>query len=196
MVSDSINVAQNSMEEANPKSVSSEQGRDTEKTILNAARNCMLESFNFQKWVIENITSIQSKQRDLEYKVHNLINDTNSGKKSVEVETSEVEDEIEMQDWSEKDLIKGDVKHLEDVIRIVKDKTEVDNEIIINRVAKTKKALKNFMNHNLEVLRILSQNMNALVDYLERKNQNKDMVIIDDMLTTSSSPQISRRRTT
>lgn len=88
----------------------------------------------------------------------------------MEGETSEAEDEIEMQDWSEKDLIKGDLKHLEDVIRIVKDKTEADNEIIINRVAKTEKALKNFMNHSLEVLRISSQNMNALVDHLERKN--------------------------
>ncbi|XP_059071755.1 chromatin modification-related protein EAF7-like [Cryptomeria japonica] len=112
-----------------------------------------------------------------------------------EVETSEAEDEIKMQDWSEKDLVKGDLKHLEDVIRIVKDKAEVENEVIINRVAKTKKALKNFMNHSLEVLRVSSQNMNALVDCPERNQQNKETVIIDDMPTSNSAPQTSRHRT-
>lgn len=74
---------------------------------------------------------------------------------------------------------------MEDVIKIVKDKVEVDNDTIINRVAKTEKALNNFMNHSLEVLRTSSQNMNALVDCLERKQQNKDMVITDDMSTIS-----------
>lgn len=102
MVSDSRNVVQNSTEEANPKSMSSKQGRDTTDSILNVAQNCSLESFNFQKWVVENITSIKSKQRDLEDEIHNLIKDTNSGKKIAEVETSEAEDEVEMQDWSEK----------------------------------------------------------------------------------------------
>lgn len=80
------------------------------------------------------------------------------------------------------------MKHLEDVIRIVKDKAEIDNDTIINRVMKTEKALKNFMNHGLEVLRISSKNMNALVDCLERKQENKDMVIIDDIPTSSSTP--------
>ncbi|XP_057828533.1 uncharacterized protein LOC131039712 [Cryptomeria japonica] len=132
---------------------------------------------------------------DLENKFHNLTKDTNSGKKSAEVESSEAEDEIEMQDWSKKDLIKGDLRHLEDVIRIVKEKTKEDNEIIINRIAKIEKALKNFMNHSLEVLRISSQNMNALVDHLERKSQNTDMAIIDDIPTSSSTHQIFKRRT-
>lgn len=115
------------MEEVNPKSVSSVQGRETMDSILNATRNSTLEFFNFQKWVIENISSIQNKQRDLDYKIQNLIKDTNTGKEDAEVDTSEADDEIEMQDWLEKEMIKGDLKYLEDVIRIVKDKAEVDN---------------------------------------------------------------------
>lgn len=84
-------------------------------------------------------------------------------------------------------MIKGDLKHLEDVIRIIKDKVEVDNEIIINRITKTKKSLKKFMKHNLEVLKVSSQNMNAMVDCMEKNQQNKEMVIIDDVLTSSST---------
>lgn len=90
--------------------MSSEHGRDMVSTILNAAQNCTLESFNFQKWVMESITSIQSKQRDLENKIHNLMEDSNSRKKSVEVDSNKAEDEIKMQDWSEKDIIKGHLK--------------------------------------------------------------------------------------
>lgn len=56
------------------------------------------------------------------------------------------------------------------MIRVVKEKTGADNEIIINWVDKMEKALKTFMNHSLDVLRISSQNMNALLDHLEKKN--------------------------
>lgn len=89
-------------------------------------------------------------------------------------------------------MIKGDLKHLEDVIIIIKDKVEVDNEIIIIRITQTEKALKKFNNHSLEVLKVSSKNMNALVDCLEKNQQNKEMVIIDDVLTSSSAPQSSK----
>lgn len=111
------------------------------------------------------------------------------------METSEAEEEIEMEDWLEKDLIERDLKHLEDVIRIVKEQAEEDKGNIITRVAQTEKALKSFMNHSLEVLTVLSHNMNALVDHLERKNQDKNLVIIEDVPTSSSTHQISSQRT-
>lgn len=119
MGSDNRNVALNSKEDDNPNSVVTEQGRDSMNTILNTARNYALETFNFQKWVVDNITSMQSKQRELDNKINKLIKD--AGKKNDEMETSEAEEEIEMEDWLEKDLIKGDLKHLEDVIRTLKE---------------------------------------------------------------------------
>lgn len=61
-----------------------------------------------------------------------------------------------MEDWLEKGLIKGDLKHLEDVIRIVKEQAEEDKDNINTWVAHTKKALKSFMNHNLEILKVSS----------------------------------------
>ncbi|XP_059065003.1 uncharacterized protein LOC131857032 [Cryptomeria japonica] len=137
-----------------------------------------------------------SKWRDLDNKINNLIKETNSGKKSTEEETSEAEEEIEMQEWAEKDIIKKDLKHLEDVIIIVKEKIEEDNENITNWVAKTEKALKSFMNHSLEVLRVSSQNMNSLVDHLEMRTQNKDLVIIDDLSTSTSTTRRRTRQTT
>lgn len=92
---------------------------------------------------------MQSKQRDLENKINKLVKDTNSGKKNDEMETSEAEEETEMEDWLEKDLIKGDLKHLEDVIRILKEQAEEDKDNINTQVAQTEKALKIFMNHSL-----------------------------------------------
>ncbi|XP_059070556.1 uncharacterized protein LOC131860195 [Cryptomeria japonica] len=112
-------------------------------------------------------TTKEKKQRDLDDKIQNLIKDTNTiGKKDTTVDTSEAEDEEEMQDWPEKEMIKGYLKHLEDVIIILKEKGEVS-----------------------------SHNMNALVACLEKNKQNKEMVIIDDVSTTSSAPHSSRRRT-
>lgn len=58
---DGKNVAPNSKEDDNPNSVGTEQGRDSTNTILNTARNYTLECFNFLKWVVDNITSMQSK---------------------------------------------------------------------------------------------------------------------------------------
>lgn len=197
MGSDSRNVTLNSKEDDNPNSVDTKQGRDSANTILNTTcnctRNCTLESFNFQKWVVDNITSMQSKQRELENKINKLIKD--SGKKNDETETSEAEEETEMEDSLEKDLIKGDLKHLEDVIRTLKEQVKEDKDNINSRVAHTEKALKNFMNHSLQVLKVSSQNMNALVDHLERKNWEKNLVVIDDIPTSNTTHQTPRHKT-
>ncbi|XP_059068185.1 uncharacterized protein LOC131858755 [Cryptomeria japonica] len=93
-VSDSRNDVQHNMEEGNPRSVDSTLVMENVNSILNAARNSTLEMFNFQKWVIDNISSIQNKQRDLDYKIKKLIKDTNiKGKKDVAEDTSDAEDE-------------------------------------------------------------------------------------------------------
>lgn len=140
-ISDSMNEAQHTTEERNPRSVGSTPVMENADSILNVARNSTLNMFNFQKWMIENISIIQNKQRYLDYKIEQLIKDRNTkGKEDAVVDTSEVEDKDEIQDWSEKDMIKRDLKHLEDVIRIIKEKGEVDNEII-NRITKTEKGL-------------------------------------------------------
>lgn len=65
------------------------------------------------------------------------------------MEISEAEEEIEMEDWLEKDLIKGDLKHLEDVIKFLKEQAKEDKDNINTWAAHTKKALKSFMNHSL-----------------------------------------------
>ncbi|XP_059073267.1 uncharacterized protein LOC131874065 [Cryptomeria japonica] len=56
-------------------------------------------------------------------------------------------------------------------------------------------ALKKFMEHSLKVLKVSSQNMNDFVACLEKNKQNKEMVIIDDVPATSSTPHSSRRKT-
>ncbi|XP_059070788.1 vegetative cell wall protein gp1-like [Cryptomeria japonica] len=60
------------MEEGNPRSEDSTQDMEDVDTILNVVRNSSLEMFNFQKWVVDNITNIQEKQRELELKIDNL----------------------------------------------------------------------------------------------------------------------------
>lgn len=92
-------------------------------------------------------------------------------------------------------MIKGDLKHLEDVVIIIKEKGEVDNDLINNRIKKTENTLKKFMEHSMVVLKVSSQNMNALVSCLEKNKQNRDMMIIDDESTSSSVLHSSRRRT-
>lgn len=49
------------MEEGNSRSEDSTQDMEDVDTILNATRNNSLEMFNFQKWVVDNITNIQEK---------------------------------------------------------------------------------------------------------------------------------------
>lgn len=61
IVSDRRNVAQHTTKEVNPNFVISAQGMETTDSILKAAKNSTVEFFNFQKWVIENITSILNK---------------------------------------------------------------------------------------------------------------------------------------
>lgn len=60
-VLDSRNDGQHNMEEENPMSVDSALVMENANSILNATRNSTLEMFNFQKWVIDNISSIENK---------------------------------------------------------------------------------------------------------------------------------------
>ncbi|XP_059075131.1 uncharacterized protein LOC131875121 [Cryptomeria japonica] len=175
-----------------------EKGKDTETKMEiekdeNVGEEEEGESINFQKWVVDNITSMQSKQSDLNNKINKLIKENNIGKNDEEMETSEVEEEIEMEEWLEKDLIKGDLKYLEDVVRMMKEQAEEDKDKTNTQVARIKKHLKSFMNHNLRVLKFSSQNMNTLVGHLEKKNQDKNMVIIEDVPTSNTTHQISRK---
>lgn len=60
-VSDNRDDAQHNMEEGNRRSEDSTPDMKNVDSILNATRNNTLEMFNFQKWVVDNITSIQEK---------------------------------------------------------------------------------------------------------------------------------------
>lgn len=125
-----------------------------------------------------------------------MVKDINiKGKEDNAEHTSATEDEKEIMDWLESEIIKGDLNHLEDVVRILKEKGESDNGLINNQIQKTKSALRKFMEHSLVVLKVSSQNMNALVAFLEKDNQNKENVIIHDELASSSVQHSSRRRT-
>lgn len=77
-------------------------------------------------------------------------------------------------------------------MRTLKDKGESDNELINNRIQKTKSALRKFMEHSLVVLKVSSQNMNVLVAFLEKDKQNKDIVIVNDESGSSSVQHSSR----
>lgn len=87
----SKNEALNPKEGDNPNAEETEQSKDFADTILDIARNCTLEFFNFQKWVVENITSMQGKQRELEDKINKLIKMSNSGKQNKDTENNEVD---------------------------------------------------------------------------------------------------------
>lgn len=138
---------------------------------------------------------MQGKQRELEDKINKLIKISDSGKQNEETENSEAEEEMEMEDWLEKDLIKGDLKHLEDVIKTMKEQVEEDKDSVNTRMAHNEKALKSLINHSLQVLKVSSQNVNALVDHVEKKNQEKNLVIVEDAPTSSLTHQNPRCRT-
>ncbi|XP_059065573.1 uncharacterized protein LOC131857306 [Cryptomeria japonica] len=96
-ISDRRNDVQHNMEEGNPRSMDSASIMENVDSILNVAKNSTLEMFNFQKWVIDNISSIQNNRRDLDYKIENLIKDANTkGKEDVAKDTSDAEDEEEI----------------------------------------------------------------------------------------------------
>lgn len=94
---------------------------------------------------------------------------SDSGKQHEEMENSEVQEEMEMEDWLEKDFIKGNLKHLEDIIKILKEQVEEDKDNVNARMARNEKALTSLMDHSLQVIKVSSQNMNALVNHLEKK---------------------------
>ncbi|XP_059066279.1 uncharacterized protein LOC131857609 [Cryptomeria japonica] len=127
--------------------------------------------------------------------VDSILNAARNSKEDIVEDTDKVEDEEEISNYLEKDMLKGDLKNLEDMVRIIKEKGEVDNDLINNRITKTEKALKKFMEHSLAVLKVSFQNMNALVTCQEKNKQNKDTMIIDDKLDSSFILHSSRCRT-